>query len=364
MPDTPWGKPLRDTTLEDLRTFFAEAGDEGVTWEAKGTELISKREIRKHVCGFANTLGGFLILGAAETSTGWLLSGLCFPEREAAKWLEAVCRSGLSPAPELAAAEFSIDADSKVVVLEVWPSSVPPVLIEGRAYERVSGATIPVTDPSILGELIRRGRSQLVAMRESAENAAREVSRAIDGSDSASVPALPRERVAVALAPLGVPDRLRELMHTSKLFGLIKELLRGETYPHFQAFRAHGLDWAEFRTRLDHGDEDFLALRVHVDGTIVCAFDKEGIYTVRDAEWLISTAWTWGSHLATALGVRGPGWVCLAVGADQQHDLRFLNTIEPIAWQRGALSTPPDRDEVSRVHRMLLRAAGKVAYED
>jgi hypothetical protein len=62
MAEPPWDVPWEQLVLEDLRAFFAHAGDEGLTWEAKGTELIHRKEIRRHACGFANQLGGYLIL--------------------------------------------------------------------------------------------------------------------------------------------------------------------------------------------------------------------------------------------------------------------------------------------------------------
>jgi hypothetical protein len=59
--------------LEHVDSFLADAGGEGLTWEAKGTDLPHTNSVAKHVCGFANALdGGFLLIGfeqAARTRT-------------------------------------------------------------------------------------------------------------------------------------------------------------------------------------------------------------------------------------------------------------------------------------------------------
>lgn len=61
---TIFGAPLHELTLETLREFMASAEDEPLLWEAKATQ-ISPGEVRKQVCGFANSHdGGYLILGA------------------------------------------------------------------------------------------------------------------------------------------------------------------------------------------------------------------------------------------------------------------------------------------------------------
>ena len=62
---TPFGAPWDALSLEVLRAFFAQAGDETLTWEAKGG-IVHKEQVLKAASAFGNSLlGGFLVLGVA-----------------------------------------------------------------------------------------------------------------------------------------------------------------------------------------------------------------------------------------------------------------------------------------------------------
>lgn len=47
--------------------FLADAGDEGLTWEVKASQLHAD-SIPKAVCGLATSVGGYLILGASPAA--------------------------------------------------------------------------------------------------------------------------------------------------------------------------------------------------------------------------------------------------------------------------------------------------------
>jgi hypothetical protein len=49
-----------------VNRFMTEAGDEGLLWEAKGAATPRQDSVLKAVCGFANSVGGYLILGAGQ----------------------------------------------------------------------------------------------------------------------------------------------------------------------------------------------------------------------------------------------------------------------------------------------------------
>ena len=64
--DVPWN----DVDLEQVREFFANAGEEGVTWEAKAEDergQLRPDSIRKAACGLANQVGG---LWGTQTRSG------------------------------------------------------------------------------------------------------------------------------------------------------------------------------------------------------------------------------------------------------------------------------------------------------
>jgi hypothetical protein len=81
-----------DLTLERVGAFLAEQEDEGLTWETKGTE-IRPTSVLKAVCGFANQVGGFLIIGARREGSEWVLNG----------WSSLTSRVCGSPASSIAA---------------------------------------------------------------------------------------------------------------------------------------------------------------------------------------------------------------------------------------------------------------------
>lgn len=77
MPPALFDVDWSDLQLDDVRSFLADAGDEGVTWEAKADDddkrareagrdpgELGKNTIRRAVCAFANQVGGYLIIGA------------------------------------------------------------------------------------------------------------------------------------------------------------------------------------------------------------------------------------------------------------------------------------------------------------
>jgi hypothetical protein len=74
---TPFGAPWDALTLDTIRAFSAEADDEGLTWEAKGT-TIRPEHLIEVASAFGNSLlGGFLVLGAWQAKKGgpWTVDG-------------------------------------------------------------------------------------------------------------------------------------------------------------------------------------------------------------------------------------------------------------------------------------------------
>jgi hypothetical protein len=62
-----------------VEQFLDDAGDEGVTWEAKGageSRGPHRDSLGKAACGFANQIGGYLIVGATRSDGKWRLDGI------------------------------------------------------------------------------------------------------------------------------------------------------------------------------------------------------------------------------------------------------------------------------------------------
>lgn len=153
--DAPWDR----LDVESVERFLADADDEGLLWEAKGTKAPRRESVQKAVCGFANALGGYLVLGAERTSGSWKLSGVEFPNDEPGTWVSSlIAPSGVAPLPAFEAKAFELANGRHAVVVQVEPLATPPcITASGVAYQRVSGQTLPITDQRALADLLQKG---------------------------------------------------------------------------------------------------------------------------------------------------------------------------------------------------------------
>jgi hypothetical protein len=146
--------------LEDVEAFLNAAGDEGLTWEAKGGDRPRADSVRKAVCGFANAAGGgFLIIGAARQGDNWVASSVDFQGEEPVVWLDQTIRDGVRPVPQIEIKTWPRNG-GHVAAVAVPPVAVPPCMtIGGQVFERVSGRTVKLVEPSVLATLFERGQA-------------------------------------------------------------------------------------------------------------------------------------------------------------------------------------------------------------
>jgi hypothetical protein len=93
--------PWEQVGPDDVAAFLETAGDEGIRWEAKAADpkqpeaAIEARLVRAPMCGLANSIGGYVIIGATrDKETGvWSLPGVVFPTDEPLTWLDDVAES-------------------------------------------------------------------------------------------------------------------------------------------------------------------------------------------------------------------------------------------------------------------------------
>jgi predicted HTH transcriptional regulator len=143
-----FGTPWSVLSEEDVVGFLADAGDEGLLWEAKDGAEPRRDSVRKAVCGLANAQGGFLIIGAERAAgVAWNLAGVEFGSSEPATWLSSVIADGLSPLPSFDVRVFRRPNDRSAAVVAVEPLAAAPCMTtSGVVYQRVTGQTLPVTD--------------------------------------------------------------------------------------------------------------------------------------------------------------------------------------------------------------------------
>jgi hypothetical protein len=227
-PDQLFGATWERLSLDHLRRFLAQAGDEGLTWEVKGDREQSRwprpQQIEKAASGFANSaLGGVLLIGVERQEPGrsWLLKGLAAPaESEIVLAVGKVMRDGLRPVPEFRVRSWELESNRHVAVLWVRPVAEPPCLTrDGRAFVRTTGQTVPVTDPTELARLFAAGDKARADAEEWARRGALRALRTGAGGPWGSErgawekPSV-RSRSAVGLAATGYkPDIAGRLLH-------------------------------------------------------------------------------------------------------------------------------------------------------
>jgi hypothetical protein len=172
---TIFGVPWERLSESDVEAFLKRAGDEPLLWEAKGTKLYPD-EVRRQVCGFANSHeGGYLILGAEQNrDTGqWTLDGVPFRD-EARTWISNVIgdpESGVRPRPDFDVHLWEVNDRRHLAVIRVNPTPTPPCIANGTVYERIPGKTQTVRDPIRLAALFAQGDDARRSARDRAERA-------------------------------------------------------------------------------------------------------------------------------------------------------------------------------------------------
>jgi|SRR5579884_3029253 len=165
-----------DLDVPSVERFLADAGDEGLIWEAKGGgKQPHPDSVRKAVSGFANSVGGYLIIGADRDGDNWRLPGVRFSHPEPATWLSSVIADGgVSPVPLFDPKPLALSDGKAAMVVAVEPVAQPPCITSsGVVYQRVSGQTLPVTDQRVLSDLIQRGEAVRLRTEANALRAAR-----------------------------------------------------------------------------------------------------------------------------------------------------------------------------------------------
>ena len=149
-----------------VETFLDTAGDEGLTWEVKGDEgqqrWPRREQIEKAVSAFANSrLGGVLVIGAnrRREEPGWDLPGLKAPaEQEIEVAISKTIRTGVAPIPPFRVKQLGEADGLHAAIVWVEPVPDPPCVTSGGlVFQRATGVSEKVTDPSDLARLFDGG---------------------------------------------------------------------------------------------------------------------------------------------------------------------------------------------------------------
>jgi hypothetical protein len=331
-------------------------------WEAKGTE-VKADEVRRQVCGFANSHeGGYLILGAEEAKDGsWSLEGVCFRD-EPPTWVTSVVgNGGVNPYPDGLDVKGWLTQDGRqVAVVYIPPISTPPCNVNGTVYERVSGKTITVREPLRLAELFARGDAAQKAGVSKAEQISARMVRQAD-VDSANA------QFAFGLAAPGYPLDLTPRLFTSSFAeaarSRISAVLVGQDRYPIAPQVSSAVDQGGMSFQVRAGDR-----RLGYDWQVsVARAGAVGIHWTMDVQQTtvasvvnvggpLDRAWRYADETLTFLGLKAPRYLQMVVGVP-------LPSANPARVGRG-LVFGPDQDALASVSRELRRAAGEMIFED
>jgi Schlafen, AlbA_2 len=375
-----FGRPWAEFTLDDVQSFFADAGDEGLTWEAKGTGNIRPLQIRKAACGLANAIGGYLILGASRSkATGqWVVDGIDLGGREPNLWIGQVLRAGLTPVPSHAVRAFDLDAGHLVVVRIEALAGTPCLTLTGEVFVRVSGETVPVHDPAALSRLFERGDAQRGRAERATEHAIQRVLKSEDeiylsfGLAHATL-------MIVAVSMLEYPDDLPHRLFSHEGESHVAGLVRFGVTDGADERRAPDVDsavqqheiWATTALPED-GDRGWILL-ARDDGAVcvACAyFPSDGRASMDWAvlrDEIITPAWRLANAVVTHLGGGGGGHARIRhAGEDLSigwlDDERILRPSTEIAMWTATTEETDRGDLPPHVLHEILRAAGFVTW--
>jgi hypothetical protein len=309
-----FGTPWREVTLKTVRDFLAAAGDDGIDWETKGTELPRAEQVRKAICGLANQKGGFFLIGARREQDGeWIADGVDFGVREPGTWMSDILRNGdqrLRPEPQFDVKAFDVDEEgSKLVVVMVEEIDQKPCMTGGRAALRLPGQTVWIEDPAHLRRLATEGQG----VEDEAEAIALRAAEALGREEPPDEPYL---RFVIAFAPTQKPEDLGARIFPQAFLDYLDEVA-GEL--------PRGPLFHEFRR------DRFLDTRV-ADRTSVVAEDQDG-----RQRWKVRVAWDGSVALR------------LDAVADRESDARFLSEVfGPMLVERS----------VSAAEKLVARLGG------
>lgn len=230
-----FGVPWERLDRSHVEQFLDSAEDEGINWEAKGagkdeSHRPRRETLRKAACGFANQIGGYLIVGASKKDSKWVLDGIPRPSPEPRLWLRQVLGE-LRPKPLVDVSKlFELSNGRIAMVARIEQvANTPCMTAEGRIYERVSGATVEVTDPVVLDKLFRRGEHARLRAEKFAGRAAEQAIKLPDWISQRSV------SICVGLASIGrETDDISSRLFTPRVHELIVDRiwkLHGDSQP-------------------------------------------------------------------------------------------------------------------------------------
>ena len=134
-------------TIDDDETFFIEFKEENI----RNTQLT------KEISAFANSFGGYILLGVNDSKKIVGCSN---------KWTElkinTIICNGISPTPHFDIKKFDLKNSKKLYIIKVEEGTNPPYITnDGYIYHRVSSSSDRVKDANTLNNLYLRNQNNI-----------------------------------------------------------------------------------------------------------------------------------------------------------------------------------------------------------
>jgi predicted HTH transcriptional regulator len=141
----PFEKSLKDVTRDDLNKLIENNFCESLFIEYK-SEMPDARKIAKAIAGFANSYGGYLIIGA-DKNCGKEEIPDSFPgasnmSSDPKEKIRNICKTHISPMPLYQSHYITVNDAKGILIIHIPESSnCPHINKDGRVYRRQSSGT-------------------------------------------------------------------------------------------------------------------------------------------------------------------------------------------------------------------------------
>lgn len=150
-------KPWNKLRFSDVQKLLDGADDETFFFEFKADGERPEKLI-KEVSAFANTYGGYILLGIDDDKT---ISG-CTAWTE--QRIHNTIHNGIAPIPDFDVKKFKPNGNT-VFIIKIEEGSMPPyVTNRGQIFERVSSGSFPIKDSSKLSQLYTKHQDNLAKL--------------------------------------------------------------------------------------------------------------------------------------------------------------------------------------------------------
>lgn len=134
-------------TIDDDETFFIEFKEEN----------IRNAQLTKEISAFANSFGGYILLGVNDSKKIVGCSNI---------WTElkinTIICNGISPTPHFDIKKFNLKNSKKLYIIKVEEGTNPPYITnDGYIYHRVSSSSDRVKDANTLNNLYLRNQNNI-----------------------------------------------------------------------------------------------------------------------------------------------------------------------------------------------------------